>query len=156
MESIDNTPKAPTPFLRAFPSKKVLVTTDEFLYRPDGRIKEKVVHGVMVEYRGVCPWNPDIDLLSDECAKCPDNKRLHVDHRYPACSVVCQRLLDNVPVPAHLHKITKELIDKRVAENTPAAYERYKEINNMRITTRTKKRKKSTKPKTKVKKNAKP
>ena len=119
--------KSPTPYLRVFPNAKVKVATGDYVYDSKGRIKDKVIHGVLVEYRAVCPWNPQIDLLSEECAACKENRRIHVDQRYPSFSCVCQRVIDKVPVPLKAAKRAREIIRQRIKENTPAAYLRYRE-----------------------------
>lgn len=126
--------KAPTAFMLGFRSKLVSADSGEMEMGAKGVMRPKMVK-IAVEYRNVCPWNPDIDMLSDECIKCESCLRHGTDKRYPPYAVVCQKQLDKVEVAEAARKRAQTIIEERVIKEIPAAIERYKRIQRERKAT---------------------
>lgn len=116
----------PTPFISAFRTKQVKIGVRV----KNGKAEEEVIP---VEYRCVCPWNPETDLLSDECMKCKYNRRTHRDKNYPSFATVCQRHIDKEPIPEQLKKRVREIYKQRITQETPAAVARHQMYIKERI-----------------------
>ena len=126
--------KAPTAFMLGFRSKLVSADSGEMEMGAKGVMRPKMVK-IAVEYRNVCPWNPDIDMLSDECMKCESCLRHGTDRRYPPYAVVCKKQLDKVEVLESAKEKAQKIIEARVMKEIPAAIERYKRIQRERKAT---------------------
>lgn len=126
--------KAPTAFMLGFRSKLVSADSGEMEMGAKGVMRPKMVK-IAVEYRNVCPWNPYIDMLSDECMKCESCLRHGTDKRYPPYAVVCKKQLDKVEVLESAKEKAQKIIEERVMKEIPAAIERYKRIQRERKAT---------------------
>lgn len=130
----EKNPKAPTAFMLGFRSKQVSADSGEMEMGAKGVMRPKMVK-IAVEYRNVCPWSPDIDMLSDECMKCESCLRHGTDKRYPPYAVVCKKQLDKVEVLESAKEKAQKIIEARVMKEIPAAIERYKRIQRERKAT---------------------
>ena len=118
---------APTPYMLAFDSKPGNIYTGETETTDAGSVVPKFAK-IAIEFRNVCPWNPDIDLLSDECVKCESCLRHGTDKRYPPYAVVCKKQIDNIPVSISLKKRAENIINQRISQEAPKALERYRHM----------------------------
>lgn len=116
----------PTPFMPAFRTKQVKIG----VRMKNGKAEEE---SLAVEYRCVCPWNPETDLLSDECMKCEYNRRTHKDTNYPSFATVCQCHINKEPIPEHLKKRVREIHNQRITRETPSAVARHRMYIEERI-----------------------
>ncbi len=48
------------------------------------------------ELWNTCPWDENIRIASDECAKCPNYMRHKADNRYPSFTIVCKRYNEEI------------------------------------------------------------